>query len=311
MKIFVTGCAGFIGSNLVEELLKNNYEVVGIDNFITGRKENIEGLEFEFIQGDIGDKILLRKILKDVDYVLHQAALPSVTRSIEDPLSANQHNINATLTLLKCCVEENVEKVVIASSSSVYGDSKELPKHESMSYNPKSPYAVTKVAVELYAKVFYEVYDLKTICLRYFNVYGPKQDPKSEYAAVIPKFIYLALKNKPLPIYGDGKQTRDFTFIKDAVRANLLAMQSKATGNYNIAFGKRTSILELAEKIISLTSSNSKIVFEKPRKGDIRHSLASIEKAKRDLGYNPEYDLEKGLKKTIEWFREKTYSKAG
>lgn len=307
-KVFVTGGAGFIGSNIVEALLRQGYDVVAYDNLITGKKENISEFEgnenFRFVEGDILEYDKLLKEMTGASYVLHQAALPSVARSVADPATTNRINVEGTINVLLAAKEAGVEKVVIASSSSIYGDTPELPKREDMPYNPLSPYAVTKVTKELYANVFSELYDISTICLRYFNVYGPKQDPKSEYAAVIPKFITSALEGKPLTIYGDGRQTRDFTFVEDVVQANLLAMKSSAEGNYNIACGRNISIRELAEKILKLTSSNSQIIHMEPRPGDVRHSLADINKAKKELGYNPKYNLDEGLVKTIEWFQE-------
>jgi len=313
-KVFVTGGAGFIGSNIVEALLRQGYEVVAYDNLITGKKENISEFEenenFRFVEGDILEYDKLLKEMTGASYVLHQAALPSVARSVVDPATTNRINVEGTINVLLAAKEVGVEKVVIASSSSIYGDTPELPKREDMPYNPLSPYAVTKVTKELYANVFSELYDISTICLRYFNVYGPKQDPKSEYAAVIPKFITSALEGKPLTIYGDGRQTRDFTFVEDVVQANLLAMKSSVEGNYNIACGRNISIRELAERILKLTSSSSEIIHVEPRPGDVRHSLADISKAKKELGYKPKYNLDEGLVKTIEWFQEVSSSKS-
>jgi UDP-glucose 4-epimerase len=309
-KVFVTGGAGFIGSNIISALLKEGYEVVAYDNLITGKKANISEFEgnenFRFVKGDILDYCKLSQEITGSKYVLHQAALPSVARSVADPIATDRINVKGTLNVLLAAREANVEKVVIASSSSIYGDTPELPKREDMPYNPLSPYAVSKTSEELYCRVFSELYGLSTICLRYFNVYGPRQDPRSEYAAVIPKFITSALEGRPLTIYGDGEQTRDFTFVEDVVQANLLAMEG-GEGSFNIAYGRNVSINKLAEKIIELTSSSSKIIHVEPRPGDIRHSLADITRARKELGFKPRFRLEEGLKKTIEWFKRRGF----
>ncbi len=306
-KIIVTGAAGFIGSNVVGALLKEGYEVAAYDNLLTGRKENLSEFttdgNFRFIKGDLLEYDRLLKEMADTRYVLHQAALPSVTRSVKDPATTNRINVEGTINVLFAAKESGVEKVVIASSSSIYGDTPELPKHEDMPYNPLSPYAVSKVTKELYGKVFGELYPVSTTCLRYFNVYGPKQDPKSEYAAVVPKFITSAIEGEPLTIHGDGRQSRDFTFVEDVVNANLLAMKSIAGGNFNIACGSRISIGELARKIVELTGSASDVVHLDPRPGDIRHSQGDITRAEKELGFDPKFSLEAGLKKTVEWFR--------
>ncbi len=305
MKIVITGGAGFIGSNLAAELSQEkDSEVVIVDDLSTGRIENLEKFNknINLVRGSITDLNLLEGIFKDVDYVFHQAAIPSVPRSIKDPIASNNANVNGTLNVLVAARDSSVKKVIYASSSSVYGDTPELPKREDMMPNPLSPYAVTKLLGEYYCKVFNEVYGLKTISLRYFNVYGPGQDPYSDYAAVIPRFINRILENKPPVIYGDGEQTRDFTFVKDVVRANILAMKSDANGVYNIASGNRISINELAKVIMKLLGRNLKPVHEAPREGDIGHSLGDISKAARNLGYEPRYSLEEGLRGTIKWF---------
>jgi UDP-glucose 4-epimerase len=309
-KVLITGGAGFIGSNLVGALLKEGYEVVVYDNLITGKKVNIAEFEdnkkFHFVKGDILDYRKLFQEVAKAKYVLHQAALPSVARSLTDPLTTDKINVEGALNVLLAARKANVEKVVIASSSSIYGDTPQLPKREDMPYNPLSPYAVSKTSEELYCRVFSELYGLSTICLRYFNVYGPRQDPRSEYAAVIPKFIVSALEGKPLTIYGDGEQTRDFTFVEDVVQANLLAMEG-GEGSFNIAYGRSVSINKLAEKIIELTSSSSEIIHVEPRPGDVRHSLADITRARKELGFKPRFSLEEGLKKTIEWFKRRGF----
>lgn len=307
MKTVITGGAGFIGSNLAEELSKEkDNEIIIVDDLSTGKTENIakhfDQPYLKFVKGSVTNLNLLEELFKDCDYVFHQAAIPSVQRSIEDPMRTNEVNVKGTLNVLIAARDGGVKKVIYASSSSVYGDTPELPKREDMTPNPFSPYAVTKLMGEYYCKVFNEVYGLKTIALRYFNVYGPRQDPYSDYAAVIPRFVNRVLENKPPVIYGDGLQTRDFTFVKDTVRANILAMRSNATGIFNIASGRRISIKELAELIMKLVGKNLKVVFEEPRKGDVRHSLADISRAMAELGYEPNYSLEKGLEEAIRWF---------
>jgi len=305
MKVVVTGGCGFIGSNIAEELIKKHYVVV-IDDLSTGRIENIQSLQdkenFEFVRGNITDLGLLKQIFEDVDCIFHQAAIPSVQRSVENPLDTNEANIKGTLNVLIAARDCGVKKVVYASSSSVYGDTPELPKKENMKPNPQSPYAVSKLTGEYYCKVFSDIYGIKTICLRYFNVYGPNQDPASEYAAVIPRFINRVLNNQPPIIFGDGNQTRDFTFVKDVVKANILAMEKNVEGVFNIAYGQQISINELANKIMEIVGVKLNPVYDKPRPGDIRNSLADISLAKQKLGYMPEYSLEKGLEVTIRWF---------
>ena len=307
MRIVITGGAGFIGSNLAEVLaLAPNNEVCVVDDLSTGKVENLPiASGIEFIKGSITDLQLMNEVLADADFVFHQAALPGVQRSIEDPAHANEVNIRGTLNVLMAARDAGVKKVIYASSSSVYGDTPELPKREGMTPNPLSPYAVTKLVGEYYCKVFNDVYGLSTISLRHFNVYGPRQDPHSEYAAVIPRFVSRVLKGEPPIIYGDGQQTRDFTFVKDVVNANILAMNSDATGVYNIASGRMISIQELATLITRLTGRDSDLepVFDKPRKGDVRHSLADISRARAVMGYKPEYSLERGLEETLRWFK--------
>jgi len=306
MRAVVTGGAGFIGSNLAEELANRGTEVVILDDLATGKMENIANLlksaDVSFMKGSVTNLELLNSIFNDVDCVFHQAAIPSVQRSVEDPQVTNEVNVNGTLNVLLAAKECGVEKVVYASSSSVYGDTPELPKREDMKPNPKSPYAVSKLTGEQYCTVFEEVYGLKSVCLRYFNVYGPKQDPASEYAAVIPRFITRVLANQPPIIYGDGTQTRDFTFVKDVVNANILASK-RGGGVFNIASGMRISLNELSHIIIKMIVKDLKPVYTEPRKGDIKHSLADVSLAKEKLGYKCEYGLETGLKETIEYFK--------
>ena len=305
-KVLVTGAAGFIGSNLSSKLLEKGYQVVGLDNLSTGRQENLVDLQdkedFRFIQGDINDLELLMDIMSDVSYVLHQAAIPSVPRSVSDPITSNKANIDGTLSVLVAAKESKVKKVVMASSSSVYGDSETLPKHEGMEYNPLSPYALNKLTCELYCKIFTDLHGLQTACLRYFNVFGPHQDPKSEYAAVIPRFITMIANDSSPTIFGDGTQTRDFTFVDDVAEANIRAMTSKATGNFNIAGGSRISLLDLVKTINDILGKDVQSLFDEPRAGDIKHSLADISKARDAFGFSPQYSLEQGLRRTAEWF---------
>ena len=305
-KIVITGGAGFIGSSLAEEFVKK-HDVIVIDDLSTGKMDNIQDLihneNFKFVKCSVTDLGSLKKIFQDVSCVFHQAAIPSVQRSVENPAATNEANVTGSLNVLIAARDCGVEKVVYASSSSVHGDTPELPKREDMIPNPISPYAVSKLVGEYYCKVFSEIYGLKTVSLRYFNVYGPKQDPASEYAAVIPRFITKVLSNKPPIIYGDGNQTRDFTFVKDVVKANLLAMEKNVEGVFNIAYGKRVSVNQLSTKIIKMLGKNLKPIYSEPRYGDIRHSLADISKAKNKLGYEPRYDLDKGLEVTINWFQ--------
>lgn len=307
MRYLITGGAGFIGSNLADHLA-DSHEITILDNLATGRKENIDHLKdhknVTIINGSITDPELMHEITEGMDGIFHQAAIPSVPRSVKDPITTNEANITGTLQLLVAAKENGVRKVVAASSSSVYGDTPILPKVETMPPNPLSPYAVTKLTDEYYGKVFTELYGIQTVFLRYFNVFGPRQDPASEYAAVIPKFITRLLKNESPTIYGDGEQTRDFTFIADVVQANRKAMESDATGVYNIACERRISLSELAETLMEITGSNQPIIYEQPREGDIRDSLADISRAKAAFGYAPEYTLEEGLRETVAWFRE-------
>ncbi len=301
-RVVITGGTGFIGSHLAEKLARQGYGVIILDDLSTGTMENIELLlkkeNVEFIQGSITDLPLLQKLFQDVNYVFHQAALPSVFRSVEDPLSTNKVNITGTLNVLLAARDNNVKKVIYASSSSVYGDTATLPKTEDMVPHPQSPYALTKLTGEYYCQVFYQVYKLPTVCLRYFNIYGPRQNPNSQYAAVIPKFIQRILGDKPPIIFSDGEQTRDFTFVKDAVDANILAAESNACGVFNIGRGENNTINDLVKSIASIMGRDLKSEYQPPRPGDIRHSLADISRA-RAIGYEPQYSLEDGLRETI------------
>ncbi len=293
-KILITGGAGFIGSNLAEELANEN-EVVILDDLSSGRMENIKELlekyNAKFIKGSITDLDLLEQSFRDVDYVFHLAAIPGVPASVNDPSTSNNVNINGTLNTLIAARDNGVKKVVYASSCAVYGDAAVVPIAETVPLTPKSPYAVTKLSGEYYCNVFNEVYNLPTVSLRYFNVYGPRQDPNSEYAAVIPKFIAKALTDETLVIYGDGLQTRDFVFVRDVVRVNVMAAESGETGVFNIGSGEAVMINGLATVIINLCGKNLEMAHVEPREGDIKNSQADIEKAKR-IGYKPEYSLE-------------------
>ncbi len=314
MRILITGGAGFIGSNIAERLLSLGHEVTVLDDLSTGKMQNLSAFmghpRFEFRQGSILDLPLVRELIKrrQIERICHQAARPSVARSIDDPLATHEVNITGTLNILKAAHETGCLRVVAASSSSIYGNTAVLPKREDMHYRPRSPYAASKVAGELYLQVFHAVYGLQTVGLRYFNVYGPRQDPNSHYAAVIPKFIRLALNGEPLPIEGDGAQTRDFTFIKDVVNANVLALTvPELRGeSVNIGFGEKTSIRSLAENIIRQTHSSSKIQHRDPRPGDVKDSLADISLAASLLGYQPKVRLSEGLIATIDWYRANT-----
>ena len=300
--VVVTGGLGFIGSHLVETLLPDN-NVTIIDNESTGNRKNIDHLNdsnLEVIVGDI-NTLDMATIFQEHDYVFHEAALPSVPRSVKEPLASHEANITGTLRVLIAARDADIRKVVYASSSSVYGDTAELPKREDMPVNPLSPYAVTKMAGEFYCKVFHEIYDLPTISLRYFNVFGPRQDPLSQYAAVIPKFITAILNYSSPVIYGDGRQSRDFTFVKHVVDANVLACESEKTGTFNIACGRNININELVALISEITGTTIQAKYAAPRPGDILHSLADISKA-RSFGYKPNSNLKDELEETIRWF---------
>jgi UDP-glucose 4-epimerase len=302
-KIAVTGGLGFIGSHIVETLCENN-EVVVIDNESTGSIENIKHLPLENIDTTLGsiNKINLLNTFEGCDYVLHQAALPSVPRSVKDPVKSNHANITGTLKVLVAARDSDVSKVVCASSSSVYGDTPALPKVESMPINPKSPYAVTKATGELYCKTFTEIYNIPTVSLRYFNVFGPRQDPNSQYSAVIPKFIAAILDGQAPIIYGDGTQSRDFTYIKNVVDANILGCKTKDTGVFNVACGRRIILNDLVEILNDILGKEIQPVHTDSRPGDIKHSLADINKIK-SIGYNGKDNFRKELEDTVEFFK--------
>ena len=303
----VTGGAGFIGSHIVEGLVKKGERVRVIDNLSTGKLENLELLmdEIEFIEGDLRDPKAAAKAAAGADFVLHQAAIPSVPRSIEDPIGSTENNLNGTLQLLMACRDAGVQRVVYASSSSVYGDSLILPKREDFLPAPLSPYAVSKLAGEYYCQVFHQLFGLETVSLRYFNVFGPRQDPLSPYAAVIPKFITRALAQKPLVVYGDGEQSRDFSFVADVVEANLLACRARdiAGEQFNVGSGEQTSLNQLVQMLKEIISVDLQVEYTEPQPGDIKHSLASIEKAQRLMGFAPTIPFSEGLLRTVAWFK--------
>jgi nucleoside-diphosphate-sugar epimerase len=309
MKYLVTGGAGFIGSNIVRELLRQGQEVRVLDNFATGKRENILPLikdpKLKLIEGDQRSFHVVRAAVKGVDYILHQGALPSVPRSINDPITSNDVNILGTLNILEAAKEFSVKRIVCASSSSIYGNSESLPKVETMPVNPMSPYALTKYAQERYCQIFYQLYGVETVSLRYFNVFGPNQDPTSQYSAVIPKFIKLIQQDREPIIYGDGTQSRDFTYVENNVWANIQACTAeKAPGEViNIACGKRYTLLDLVDLINEILGKNIEPRFEPERPGDVKHSLADIHKANELLGYEVRVSFREGLEKTIDFFQ--------
>jgi UDP-glucose 4-epimerase len=303
----VTGGAGFIGSHLVEALVRQGQRVRVLDNLSTGRARNLAPVrgDVELISGDIRDLGAVRAAMQGVDVVRHQAALPSVQRSVQDPLTANDVNVNGTLHVLVAARDAGARRVVFASSSSVYGDSPSLPKHEDMPTDPLSPYAVSKLAAERYCMVWSAVYGLPTVALRYFNVFGPRQDPSSDYAAVIPRFATAMLAGRAPTIYGDGLQSRDFTYIANVVGANLCAASAppERSGFYNVACGERISLLDLVERINAYLGTSIAPIHEQARLGDVRHSQASIEKLASELDWEPTVDFDSGLRHTIDSFR--------
>lgn len=303
MHYLVTGGGGFIGSNIVAELLRRGEEVRVLDNFSTGRRINLAPFEnqIELIEGDIRSYHIVREAAQGMDFILHQAALPSVPRSVLDPLTTNEVNVGGTLNILQAAKETRVKRVVYASSSSVYGDNPELPKVETMCPSPLSPYAVSKLAGEQYCRAFWQLYQLEVVSLRYFNVFGPRQDPTSQYAAVVPKFITALGDDEPLTVYGDGLQSRDFTFVQNVVQANLRACQAEgAPGQvFNVACGQRYTLLRLIEVLSDIFGKEARVVHAAARPGDVRHSQADISRARTVLGYQPEQDLTAALEQTV------------
>ncbi len=305
MKYLITGGAGFIGSNLVEALLKRGDQPRVLDNYSTGRRENLDAFreDIEIIEGDIRDYATVERATAGMDYVLHQAALPSVPRSVADPLESNEVNIDGTLNILEASRQAKVKKLVMASSSSVYGESEELPKHEGLTPSPLSPYAVCKITGEYYARVYYQLYGLKTVCLRYFNVFGPRQDPSSEYSAVIPKFITALSGGQKPTVYGDGEQSRDFTYIDNTVDGNILAAENPDIAGValNCACGGQFTLNELLDRLRKIIGVDTEAIYADARAGDIKHSFASIDEIIK-YGFKPTIGFDEGLAKTVEFF---------
>ena len=309
--VLVTGGGGFIGSNLTEALLQRGHSVRVLDDFSTGKRENLifdkAYPSLEIMEGDLRDLGTCRKATEGTEYVFHQGALPSVQRSVEDPVTSNAVNVGGTLNVLLAARERGVKRVIYAASSSVYGDTPTLPKHEEMPANPLSPYALQKYVGEQYCRLFCQLYGLETISLRYFNIFGPKQDPNSLYSAVIPKFIDALLEGRSPVIFGDGEQSRDFTYIENVVQANLLAMSADRLHGeaVNIACGRRISLNQLVSVLKEILGSKQSPIYQDPRKGDVKHSQADIRKGKRIIDYEPKVGIEAGLKKTVEFFKDR------
>jgi len=303
----VTGGGGFIGSHIVEELVRRGETTKVIDNFSTGKRENVAAFRkgAEIIEADIAEARNLSEHFIGADYVIHQAAIPSVPKSILDPMKSHLANVNGTLNVLLACRDSGVKRVVYASSSSLYGDSPTLPKHEGMMPNPLSPYGAQKLFAEMYCKVFTQAYGLETVSLRYFNVFGPRQDSTSQYSGVLALFIPAVLQDRRPTIYGDGLQSRDFTYVQDVVEANLLACKAPGAAGqvFNIACGDRITLNSMLQQINSITGKDIPPIYGEPRSGDIKHSQADISSAKEHLGYEPKVSFREGLEKTIEWYR--------
>ena len=305
-RFLLTGGAGFIGSHIVKRLVGEGAVVRVVDNLSTGQVARLETLRCstEYVEADLADNLVSDEVVKDVDYVLHQAAIPSVQRSVCDPIGTNRANVTATLNLLESCRKAKVRRFVYAASSSAYGDTEVLPKSEEMPPNPLSPYALQKLAGEHYCKLYYSLYGLETVCLRYFNVFGPGQDPHSEYSAVIPKFISKLLINELITVYGDGEQSRDFTYVENVVDANLLALQAtKACGKVlNVGCGERITLNTLIQLLEEIVGVKAKVSYSASKPGDVRHSLADINLARRLLEYEPKVMVKEGLRRTVEAF---------
>jgi nucleoside-diphosphate-sugar epimerase len=307
--ILVTGGAGFIGSNLTEALLRRGHTVRVLDDFSTGKRENLmfdpAYPSLEIVEGDLRDLTTCKKAVQGIEYIFHQGALPSVQRSVEDPETSHAVNAGGTLNILLAAREKGAKRVIYAASSSVYGDTPILPKHEEMPPHPLSPYALQKYIGEQYCRLFYQLYGLETISLRYFNIFGPKQDPNSLYSAVIPRFIDALLQGRSPIIFGDGEQSRDFTYIENVVHANLLAMSADHLRGeaINIACGKRISLNQLVSVLKEILGSKQSPLYQEPRKGDVQHSLADIQRGKEILNYEPKVGIEAGLRRTVDFFR--------
>ncbi len=305
----ITGIAGFIGSSLAQELLRRGQQVRGVDNFSTGKRENLNQIlgQIDFREIDILDLDAMKSACAGADYVLHQAAIPSVPKSVLDPIGSNRANVDGTVNVLVAARDAKVKRVVYAASSSAYGDTPTLPTHERMMPDPISPYAVAKLASEYYMTSFYRCYGLGTVSLRYFNVFGPRQDPSSPYSGVLAKFITMMLRGEQPTIFGDGEQSRDFTYIDNAVQANLLACKApaaKVAGKvFNVATGRRATLNETFKLLQPLTSYSGAPAHAAERGGDIKHSLADISQADQHLGYKPTVNFEDGLRRTVEWYR--------
>ena len=307
-KFLLTGGAGFIGSNICKSLVSQGCFVRVVDNLLTGKKSNLAGVidKIEFIQTDMGDAQVAQSVMKDIDVVLHQGALPSVPVSIDNPAATHKHCVDATFTLLLAARDAGIKRFVYAASSSAYGDAPASPKVETMPANPLSPYAVAKLAGEYYCSVFYEIYGLETISLRYFNVFGPYQDPASQYAAAIPAFVTAILQDQPPTVYGDGQQSRDFTYVDNVVDANLLAARTRQTKGevINIACGQTVTVNEIIDMINKLLGKEIQPIYTEPRPGDVKHSLADITAAKNLIGFEPAVQFSDGLQKAIDWYRD-------
>jgi nucleoside-diphosphate-sugar epimerase len=305
-RYLVTGGAGFIGSHIVRRLVENGEYVRVVDNLSTGQLVRLDDLRdsIEFVEGDLADERVSDEAVTGIDYVLHQAAVPSVQRSVRDPIGTNRSNVTATLNILESCRKAGVHRFVYAASSSAYGDTEVLPKTEEMTPNPLSPYALQKLVGERYCKLYYDLYGLETVSLRYFNVFGPDQDPHSEYSAVIPKFITKLLANQPLTIYGDGKQSRDFTYIENVVEANMLAVRAmEAPGSLcNIGCGERITLNQLVGLLDEIVGIKANVNHIANKAGDVRHSLADITRARCLLGYEPKVMVKEGLRRTVQAF---------
>jgi UDP-glucose 4-epimerase len=304
----VTGGAGFIGSHIVERLARAGHRVRVLDNLFSGKEANLESIDgdVDLIRADIRDAGAVAGATRGVEVIFHEAALGSVPRSVADPMTTNEVNLTGTLNVLLAARDANVRRVVYASSSSVYGETAELPKHEDLTPQPLSPYALSKLAAEHYISVFHRVYGLEAVSLRYFNIFGPRQDPESEYAAVVPRFVTALLAGKRPVIYGDGLQSRDFTFVENVVNANLLAAEAEGVAGraFNVACGGRYSLLDLLGRLKEIIDSEVEPAHEAARAGDVRDSQASIEKARHGLGYQVSVDFEEGLRRTVAWYRE-------